>query len=468
MSATARPGPGGADAAVLVYGLGRSGLAAARLAARQGHAIEFFERRQDGADVEAALAVGARRLGDPLRGRARVCIAAPGVAWDHPDLTVLRERGVEVIGEVEWVWRTIDATYVGVTGTAGKGTTTRWIADTLASAGIDAVAGGNIDPALAEVARPGATLVTEMSSFQLERCPTFRPAVAVVLNLGEDHIDRHGSVAAYHAAKHNLVRNLGPGDVFVFNDDDAVARAWASDSRATTRGFSLEHTADAALDRERGLLLLDGEPLQGVDALQVIGDHQVANALAVALACRALGVGTLQLAAALASFTGLPGRYAHAGRVGDVSFIEDSIATRPLAVRAALAATPGPLVWIAGGQAKGADVSGLHALVGERVALLLGVGDAGPAFADAFAPDTHTRVVDERDGRRAMERAVREAHAYLLRHHGGSGCVLLAPLAASFDQFKDYTDRARAFRDAVEALARDQRRTEEARWTPSS
>lgn len=450
---------------VLVYGLGRSGLAAARLVASQGHAVETYDVRTEGEDIATACALGWPPLPSIDASSARVCIAAPGVPIDHRDLARLRARGVEVIGEVEWVQRTVPATFVGVTGTAGKGTTTRWIADTLAAAGLDAVAGGNIDPALSAVARADTTLVVELSSFQLERCPTLKPRVAVALNLGEDHIDRHGNVAAYHAAKRNMIRHQDRHDTFVYNADDPLLRGWAAGSRASTRSFSLEHDADARYLRADGTLQLEGRPLLDAAALRVRGEHQIANALAVALACRALGLGRDAIAEGLRTFAGLPGRYAPAGSVGEVLFIEDSIATRPLAVAAALRATPAPLVWIAGGRAKGASVEALRTLVREKVALLIGVGEAGPVFARAFADDAATTVCAEADGRDALRCAVTQALAFLHERHGGRGHVLLAPLAASFDQFRDYVDRARAFRDVVADVSG--RSGKEAAWTAS-
>ena len=453
---------------VLVYGLGRSGLAAARLAASQGHGVETFDVRRAGADLAAARALGATSLDSVEATTAGICIAAPGVPIDHPDLARLRAMGVEVIGEVEWVYRTVPATFVGVTGTAGKGTVTRWIADTLVSGGVDAVAGGNIDPALAAVARPGATLVVELSSFQLERCPSLRPRVAVALNLGEDHIDRHGSVAAYHAAKRNLIRQQTPEDTFVFNADDPVLRTWAATASARALAFSLEGVADAAFDRARGMLSLGGDPLLEASALRVRGDHQIANALAVALACRELGLPRDAIAAGLRAFAGLPGRYAPAGSIGGVHFIEDSIATRPLSVAAALKATPAPLVWICGGRAKGASFEELHTLVRGRVSLLIGVGEAGPVFARAFARDTETLVCPEADGRAALASAVSAALRHLRERHGGAGHVLLAPLAASFDQFEDYVARGRAFREVVAEAGGAGEQPEETPWTACS
>jgi len=456
---TAGPGAGAAadavPAGVLVYGLGRSGSAALRRAAKAGAGVAFYERRREGPDVDAALAQGAARVEDVTTldpGLFPTCVAAPGVPIDHPDLVALRARGVEVIGEVEWTWRRVPGRYVGVTGTAGKGSTTTWLETVLRAAGVDAVAGGNNDPALAAVARPGATHVVELSSFQLERCPTFAPEVAVVLNLGEDHLDRHGTVAAYHRAKRNLVDNLGPGSTLVYNADDPVVREWAAATGARALAYSLARGADADYDAGDGTLRLHGRPLLRAADLAVAGEHQVSNALAVALAASALGLSHDQVTAGLPRFAGLPGRYAHVTTAGGVTFVEDSIATRPLAVAAALRASPRPLAWLAGGHAKGADVTGLLPLVAERVDLLVAYGASGPELARAFGGVTQVTECRQPDGREALACAVRAAVGFLRERHGG-GTVLLAPLAASFDQFDDYAHRARVFRDVVAEVA---------------
>ncbi len=286
----------------------------------------------------------------------------------------------------------------------------------------------------------------------LERCPTFAPQVAVLLNLGEDHIDRHGSVAAYHAAKRNLITNLSADDTFVTNADDPVLARWADEAShdVDTQRFSLRGVADAYRD-SGGQLWLHGQRLIEQSELQVLGDHQVANGLAVALACAAVGAPHDAIAAGLRAFTGLPGRYAAAGSVGEVRFLEDSIATRPLAVAAALSATPKPLVWIAGGQGKGANLTELAPLVARQVDLLVTIGANRAELKAAYGDRVPTRTCAQHDGRAAMRAAVDEALAYLASEHGGRGNVLLAPLAASFDQFADYADRGAAFREAVAA-----------------
>jgi UDP-N-acetylmuramoylalanine--D-glutamate ligase len=467
---------------LLVYGLGRSGGAVVARALREGHEVAFVERREEGDDVATAVALGATRVRNVRQAGAALCVAAPGVPFDHPDLATLRALGVETIGEVEWIARTLPAVrMVGITGTAGKGTVTRWVTDTLVHAGIDAVAGGNIDPALAAVAREDATLVVELSSFQLERCPTLRPDVAVVLNLGIDHLDRHRDLATYHGAKRAIIANQRPDDVFVHNADDPRLRAWAQEGAARPRAYGVAERPgdgpsgrlDARLDAQSGHLLLHEEVLLSASDLRVTGRHQIGNALAVALVADALGVGREPIRQGLRAFTGLPGRYATVGSLGGVRFVEDSIATRQLAVEAALGATPGPIVWLAGGVDKGSDLAALEGLVREKVTLLLGIGASGPSLVEGAGRWVRAETVAVADGRAMLREAVRRAYEHLRAVHGGRGSVLLAPLAASFDQFRDYADRGRAFREAVEALAADVQdlaalRGEEVPWTPSS
>lgn len=435
---------------VLVYGLGRSGLAVSQLLHRQGHRIIGFDSQPKPEQLKALHALGAQVTSHPLNEPVDICIAAPGVPYDHPDLRALRQRGVDTIGEVEWVARTIAQPHIGITGTAGKGSVTRWLTDTLLGAGLPAVAGGNIDPALAEVAADDKILVVELSSFQLERCPTLKPHMAIVLNLGVDHLDRHGTVAQYHAAKRAIINNQDRSDTLIYNADDPILCDWAHSHPGTTLGFSISQKADAYL--RDGWLVLGERPLLPQAELQVVGRHQHANALAVALAAQAQGLADSAIAQGLRAFSGLPGRYVLVGQLGDIRFIEDSIATRTLAVKAALEATPSPIVWIAGGVDKGAEFGALEALVRERVVLFIGIGQAGPHFAAQLSHLTEATVCPHADGAAALEAACTIAITHLQAHHAGRGTVLLAPLAASFDQFSDYKMRAQAFRQVVSSL----------------
>ncbi len=459
-----------AGAPLLVYGLGRSGLAAGRLAARQGWTVRWTDRDPTSPDAAVARREGWGEAVDVAAAADdafAICIAAPGVPWDHPDLVTLRARGVETIGEIEWVARTVDAPLIGITGTAGKGTVTRWTDDLLRAAGVDAVAGGNLDPALAAVAAPDRWLVTEISSFQLERSPTLHPRVAVVTVLGRDHLDRHGDLATYHAVKRRLLTHLGPGDVAILNADDPYQADWGAPVAAAGAEVRTVSTAGAAGAYARrapgprgGAHLWLGTRDLGPDTLAVPGRPARANALAALAAAEAAGADPAALAAHLPHLRGLPGRHERVAEACGVAFVDDSIATRELAVHAALEAAPAPVAWIVGGRDKGADPTALAPLAAEKVALLVAVGEAGPALAEAFDGVCATHRVAATDGDAAMAEAVRVGADHL-RARGG-GTVLLAPLASSFDQFPNYRARGDAFRAAVDALLA------EAAWTGCS
>ncbi len=443
---------------VLVYGLGRSGLATVRLLVRQSHEVEFFDSRSEGADITAAGQLGARRLDDVGETRADLVIAAPGVPIGHPDLVSLRLQGLEVIGEVQWVQRTFTADMIGITGTAGKGTVTAWLTHLLTQAGLIAVAGGNIDPALTDVARNDAILVTELSSFQLERSTTLNPKVAVMLNLAADHLDRHGTVDAYHAAKKNLLNSLAEDHLLVFNADDPKLAQWQAERQGRSAGFSTRMKADAWLDADT--LVLHGEPLIKAAAVSLQGEHNLANALAVALAASEFGLTSGQIAQGLATFPGLPGRFSKVAQLGGITIIEDSIATRPLAVEAALKASQTPIVWLAGGQNKGADIREFRELAAGRVRLFIGFGASGQEFCAGLKDVVPVLYVPDSDGRLALRHALRLALQHLRGNQIRCATVLLAPLAASFDQFTDYRERARIFREETRKL--------EESWIPSS
>lgn len=442
---------------ILIFGLGRSGLAAADYIAKQGHCLFVYDDQMKDPDLTLILRLGGRPLG--IAGAAKLedtkldlCIAAPGVPYNHPKLLALRERGVETIGEVEWVARNTRAELIGITATAGKTSVTRWLTDVLIAAGVDAAAGGNIDPALSAIANDYDTLVTELSSFQLERCPSLKPRIAIVLNLGQDHIDRHGSLSKYHGAKQAIMLNQDEHDFFIYNADDAVLRTWAETSKAQTLSFSDSKAADACLGNLNGepYIFLHNEALIPAKDLKVAGKHQLKNALAVALAAHAYGLNKTQIIQGLKAFKGVEGRYALAGKVKEISFVEDSIATRSLAVKAALESSTYPIVWIAGGEDKGADFELIKELIKEKVSLFIGMGNSAEFFINQVSAYCETRLCGQALGKDALRCAVEQGVEHLTKEHAANGTILLAPLAASFDQFKDYKERARVFREIIE------------------
>ncbi len=413
---------------ILVYGLGRSGLGVLRFLKARGLAARFHDDRPKEEEVAEALALGFQEDPDPQD--YPLVVAAPGVPLTHPRLSALKERGAEVIGEAELAYRMSRTPILGITGTAGKTSTTLFTAHLLRGQGLNALEGGNVDPPLVSVVDQAEVAVAELSSFQLERVVRFRPRVAVLLNLGVDHLDRHGSLQAYHSAKLNLLKNLTPEDALVYNEEDPRVREAALRSPARLYPFApgetpRETNLRATLQATRAYLDLLGRPLDEA----------------------ALG----------RSLETLPEpvhRFQVFARKGKVVFIDDSIATRTPSVAAALKAAPAPIAWILGGEDKGADLTPLRPLL-HRVRVVLAIGRDGPRLARALG-GVEVVEIPEKEGRAAMRRAVAEA---LKRLEEGS--VLLAPLAASFDQFRDYRDRAQAFREAVFEMGGEP-------WTPSS
>ena len=451
---------GGTPQHILVYGLGRSGLAVATLADRQGHQIRWFDQDQDGPTAQEAIARGWPLEAQPALAHVDVCIAAPGVRWDHPDLVTLRERGTEVIGEIEWVARTTSVPMIGVTGTAGKGTVTRWTEAMLKSASIPASAGGNLDPALSALVHDDLTpkhwFVVEVSSFQLERSPTLHPRVAVITRLGRDHLDRHGDVAHYHAIKRRLLENLTENDVAVLNADDPVQASWF-DTAATVHGYSASGEHAAAATIRHGRIVVHEHDLGPIDQLTPQGQHQRENLLAACLAAYAAGATPEAIQRCIPTLDVAAHRHELIAERCGVRFVNDSVASRELAVRAALEAATPPIAWIVGGRDKGSTPEALRDMIPGRVHHMYGIGEAGAAFTSAWSDLAPATVNREPSGREALRQVVREA-ATMLRDAGG-GTVLLAPLAASFDQFKGYEDRGNTFREVVHDLL------EEDAWT---
>ena len=413
----------------LVFGLGRSGLGVVRYLRRKGLPAAIYDDRPDPKEVAWAEGEGFPFDPDPKPGAYTEVIAAPGVPLDHPRLKALAEGGGLVMGEAELVFRHSQTPLIGITGTVGKTSTTLFTAHLLKSQGLQALAGGNLDPPLADIAEEAEVAVVELSSFQLERVHRFRPQVAVLLNLGVDHLDRHGTVEAYHQAKLNLLRNLTSEDALVYNALDPKVREAAQKSPARLYPFFPKETPrktnlEAALRAAQAYLDLIGRPL----------DERA-------------------LQEAIRSLPQAPSRFQVFARKGEVVFIDDSIATRADAVAAALRSAPKPIAWILGGVDKGAPLEALKPYL-EGVRVVLAVGRDGPRMAQRLRGPEVVEI-REQDGKKALLHAVEEALRRLER-----GSVLLAPLAASFDQFKDYRDRARAFREAVFALGGEP-------WTPS-
>ena len=423
---------------VLVYGLGRSGRGAARFLAQEGVEAEWLDARPAAEDLALMEELGFGQ-GHPA-GPYDVVIAAPGVPIDHPDLLALAGRGAEILGEVVLAARARPhLPMVGVTGTAGKGGTTVLIAHVLRQSGLQALEGGNIDPPLLDVVDRAEVAVVELSSFQLERVPRLRLPVAVITNLGVDHLDRHRTVEAYHAAKLNVTAGQEEGDVLVLPAGLKVP------TRAEVRHF----------DPHR-LVLADGTPVLAVQDLPD-GLHP-ANAAAALLAAEALlrhlgrPVEPEMLARGLMTAKPVAGRFETVAQAAGVRFIEDSIATRTIAVQAALERATPPIAWLVGGRDKGAELEPLRRAAAGRVCKVIAFGEDGEKLAQQLG--LPFEVVAGADGDSSMQNAA-QAGWDALGESGteGAGSVLLAPIGTSFDQFKDYKERGASFKAAAQALA---------------
>ncbi len=431
---------------VLIVGLGSSGLAAALLAARDGSEVWVTDQRGDAelAPTLARLPDGCRRfLGghpDAAFDAVELVVTSPGVPAASPVLEAARSRGIAVVAELEFAWQHCPSLpLVAVTGSNGKSTVTMLVAEMLKASGVEVVAGGNLGTPASDLVLKGgwSAWVLEVSSFQAEVLTAMRPRVGVFLNLSQDHLERHPSLDAYLAAKRRLFAFQRRGDVAVLCADDPATMA--TTTRAHRLSFSLEGRADGWLS---GSSLMLGEvPLVESERLALSGRHNLANALAAALAARELGASTAAMVDALQRFPGLPHRHRTVHSAGGVRFVDDSKATNVGATLAALGGYgEGSVHLILGGQGKGQDFAPLTAevrRVAERV-YLIGQDRAQIAAALSGRVQCEDCVT--------LAEAVRRARAA-----ARSGqTVLLAPACASYDQFSGYAERG----DVFAALAR--------------
>jgi len=427
----------------LVVGLGLSGAGASALLVRQGYRVvandaaaaeQLGERlRTLPPDVETVLG------GHPLAllDGVSLVVVSPGVPWELPLLAAARERGIEVIAEVELGARALAGVpLAGVTGSNGKTTTTALLGEILRAAGMRTGVGGNIgEHSASHLALAGGwdAVVLELSSFQLEGCVRLRPRAALLLNLSPDHLDRHATMATYLALKERIFAAQTADDFAILNADDPALAGLAVRSRIER--FSLaERSAAAHLAGDT--LVLDGAALLPRAELPLLGDHNVANALAAALAAARMGAPREAIAAALHAFRGLPHRHRVVAEARGVRFVDDSKGTNIGATAAGLAGyPPGRIHLILGGLGKGQDFRELRPAVAGYVACayLIGAaaGEIGAALAGAV-PLEHCGILED-----ALRRAFARARP--------GDVVLLSPACASYDQFRDYHHRGEEF-----------------------
>ena len=443
----------------VIAGLGRTGLSCARYLHAAGWRIALTDTRPRPPELAAlrALAgdivVRTGALDAGLLEGATLVVASPGLALADPFFAAARERGLEVVGDIELFARAARAPAVGITGTNGKSTVTTLLARMASRAGIRVRVGGNLgEPALDLLGDPDTALyVLELSSFQLETTRTLELAAAAVLNVTADHMDRYATLADYAAAKARIYARCRTA---VINLDDPLVAAMRAPAAEQGPGrsrltFSLRAAigADYAL-ADRGAqggwwLTRRGEPLLALAELRIPGLHNAANALAALALGEALALPLPAMLAELREFPGLEHRTQWVAEVGGVRYVNDSKGTNVGATLAAVSGLPGTLVIIAGGDGKGQDFAPLAAAFRGKVRHVVLIGRDAPAIAAALegvCPLSHAAT---------LEAAVRSAA--LVARAGDT--VLLSPACASLDMFRDYTQRGRVFEQAVRELA---------------
>jgi UDP-N-acetylmuramoylalanine--D-glutamate ligase len=446
----------------VVVGGGRSGVPAARLLARRGARVTLADERDELAEAPALVGEGvAVELGRHRRETfvsADLIVVSPGVSLRQPDVRAAIEAGVPVMGELELASRWLRGRVIAITGTKGKSTTTTLIGRMCQQAGLDALVAGNIGTALSEhVERstPDTLHIVEVSSFQLESTSRFHPWIAVLLNLSADHLDRHHDYAEYRDAKARIFANQGAGDWAVVNADDPEALAVGSSARARRVLCSTTDRADAVVGVVGGQIVARAAagvtPLVPLQAIRLLGPHLRADVVAASAAAWLAGVPAEAMTAAVESFTGLEHALEPAGEVGGVRFVNDSKATNVEAARQAVLSFDAGLVPIMGGRFKGGSLEPLLEPLAARAAAVVLIGESRPAFRAALGRRVPVAEAE------SMSDAVRTAYA--LAPPGGA--VLLAPACASFDMFRDYAERGRAFKAEVARLVEELRMTRE-------
>jgi UDP-N-acetylmuramoylalanine--D-glutamate ligase len=371
-------------------------------------------------------------------------VLSPGVP-KIPQIVTARGRGVKVISELELAWLLSDSPYVGITGTNGKSTVTTLTGLMLARAKKKVLVAGNIGNALTDDPRllTGQDwIVAELSSFQLEDIGTFRPRVATVLNVTQDHLDRYYNMTGYAGAKARIFMNQSKEDFLILNFDDPLVKPMAKQTAATVIPFSRLQRFNPGACVLEGHLMFNGRRIIPVDEVKIKGVHNIENALAASALSFCAGADIESVAAVLREFPGLEHRLEFVREKDGVAYINDSKGTNVGAVIKSVEGFTQPVLLIAGGLDKGSDFTPLYELLKQKVKLLVLIGKAAEKMAAALGTATETVFA------KTLQDAVRLASA---RASSGD-VVLLSPACASFDMFKDFEDRGRQFKEAVNAL----------------
>ena len=445
---------------ILVVGLARTGVAVARFLAEQGADVTVTDMKD-----HDALAGFLAELGDlPINFQlgvhdkhtflmADLIVVSPGVPMDIKPLLLARSQKRTIISEIELAAAYITAPMIAITGTNGKTTTTTLTGEIFRACGFATFVGGNIGNPLIELVTSGeeaARVVVELSSFQLEGISSFRPRVAVLLNITEDHLDRYATFRDYIDAKVRIFENQTADDFAILNMDDPLVAACAKGLRAQVVPFSRERELSAGIFHRDGTITFRWEgreerfPTAG---LKLKGVHNLDNVMAAVASTLLMGCDADCVQAVLESFPGLHYRMELVGNAGGVPWYNDSKGTNVGSVVKSLESFAGGVTLIAGGRDKGGDYGPLAKLVRERVAHLILIGEAKEKIRAALGSLTDTRLAG------SLEEAVTLAH----RLTGPGGVVLFSPACSSFDMFRNYEERGDRFSALVHAIEEGER-----------
>jgi len=442
---------------VLVVGLGRSGVASALFLQSRGARVTVSDaksedqlREQIPTLLDAGIAVETGTHGERTFRNQDLIVVSPGVPVDAEPLKQARALGQPVIGEIQLASEFLPGPIVAITGSNGKTTTTTLVGEIIAASGFKTLVGGNIGTAaisLAEQATADTTIVLEVSSFQLETIRTFRPKVAVVLNVTPDHLDRHRTFAAYVDAKARIFENQQADDFAVLNADDPTCVDLAKRTRAQVFWFSREREVESGAFIRDGRVIFrargSAQTVLAVSEIPLKGSHNLENVLAAVCAGALMGCAAEKIRAAIVSFQAVEHRLEYVATIGGVEYYNDSKATNVDATMKALQSFPANIHLILGGKDKGSDYTVLNNLLRERVKSVYTIGAAAEKI------QSHIKGTTQIVASGTIESAVKQASSTAQP----GDIVLLAPACASFDQFQNYEHRGRVFKDMVGQLA---------------
>lgn len=437
---------------VLVVGLARTGMECARFLVNQGAKVSVSDLRSE-TDLENEIhALKGLPIRYLLAGEERhwlegmdLVVPSPGVPAANPLLQEANRRGIEILSEIELAYRFSRFPIVAITGTNGKSTTTTLVGEMLKANGMRVFIGGNIGaPLIGFAGGDWEWGVVEISSFQLEWIKEFRPRVAVLLNLSEDHLDRYPDFAVYCRAKERIFENQTATDVAILNRDDSLVWGLAQSMPARIVSFGFSEVDQGVFAKSEEIVCRDASteerfPLRHV---KIQGVHNVENMMAAIAVAKAIGMPAQIIQQTLERFPGLEHRLEFVREKNGVRYYNDSKGTNVGAVVKSLASFSAPVILLAGGVDKGGDYGVLRDGIRKGVKRLLLFGAAKEIIAKALGTLTETVLVDD------MEVAVRDAH----QHAQPGDVVLLSPACSSFDMFRDYAERGRVFKSVVEAL----------------